>query len=253
MSSEAAVRAVTIDAVGESGQRVRRTLVSDYAAQIAQGGEHIAVDAGMWGPLWPALQSRWYGLLTTYQAAAPTATLACGQDFSADVGDWVLVDSPTMHGPDGTRGIDGVAAVVTGRSQSLDSPGVSIDVALIGFGSDANARRWAPALRVASNAPGATDVVTAADYYDDDEAAWFVAGDYVVLYDDVGNVVDATPRKVTSVGSGTITCELFSTEPAAGDIVVLADYGDTPARSWAWLADSAGTLGSTPDPGNTWR
>ena len=253
MSSEAAVRAVTIDAVGESGQRVRRTLVSDYAAQIAQGGEHIAVDAGMWGPLWPALQSRWYGLLTTYQAAAPTTTLACGQDASADVGDWVLVDSPTMHGPDGTRGIDGVAAVVTGRSQSLDSPGVSIDVALIGFGSDANARVWAPALRVESNARGATDVVTAADYYDDDEAAWFVAGDYVVLYDDVGNVVDATPRKVTSVGSGTITCELFSTEPAAGDIVVLADYGDTPARSWAWLADSAGTLGSTPDPGHTWR
>lgn len=253
MSSESAVRAVTIDAVSESGQEIRRTLVSDYAAQIAQGGEHITVDAGMWGPLWPALQSRWYGLLTTYQAAAPTARLACSQDVSADVGDWVLVDSPTMHGPDGTRGIDGIAAVVTGRSQSLDSPGVTLDVALIGFGRDPNARRWAPALRVESNARGATDVITAADYYDDDEAAWFVAGDYVVLYDDVGNVVDATPREVTSVGSGTITCELFSTEPAAGDIVVLADYGDTPARSWAWLADSAGTLGSTPDPGHTWR
>lgn len=253
IGSDGAIRAVTIDAVSDAGHRIRRTLVADTSMQVSQGGEHLTLDAELWGPLWPQLQARWYGLLSLYQTGSPRVSLDVAQDNALDVGDWCLVDSPTMHSADGTRGITGVAAVVTGRARRLDGPVVTLELALVGWGITSNARRWGPSLRVASVSSGATDVVTAADYFDADEAAGFAAGDHVILYDDVGNLVDGTPREVLAVGTGTITCELFSTTPVADDIIVLADYDETAHRSWAWMADAAGTLGAASDAGHTWR
>lgn len=254
MRQQAAIRAVTIDAVGEYGQEVRRTMVSDIASQISQGGEHITVDSGLWGPLWTAIQARWYGLLSQYQLAAPVAQVTCSVDTSVDVGSWVSLTSPTMHSPDGTRGVTAAAAIVTGRSERLDYPDVSLALALVGWAAAPNARRWAPALRVASvTTTAGEDKITAADYFDADEASHFTAGDHVILYDAVGNVVDGTAREVTAVGAGFVTCTSFSTAPTADDIVVLADYDETPSRTWAWMADTAGTLGAAADDGHTWR
>lgn len=253
VDSIAAIRAVTLSAQGD-GERIERTIISDVAMQTSQGGEHVTVDASAWGPLWPALYARWFGVLSTYQQGTPIARVLVSDALDIDIGDWRSLDAATLAGPSGTRGISGVSCVVIGRSQRLDAPVAELTLALVGWGTTGNARRWAPALRVASvSNGGGSDVVTAADYFDADEAGWFSVGDFVLLYDTVGNAVDATPREVTAVGSGTITCDQFSTAPVAGDLIVLADYDDTVRRGWCWQADTAGRLGAAGDPGHTWR
>ena len=167
-------------------------------------------------------------------------------------GQILKITHPFLYDTDGTRGVTDAIYMVTSRRDVLAHTTVwyemlRLDLGRIGLIS--------PAALVASydnSDPFVITVDTDIDYGHEQ----FIVDDDVQILDTTMDVQDPGPYTVTAVTPTTITVDA-DIGAGAGDWIVLCEYDTAAAstagqQSWAWVADSAGTLGAANDDAFIW-
>jgi hypothetical protein len=188
-----------------------------------------------------------------------TIRVDAGAGLLAEVGQTFLVTSDHLRAYGPTRGVASLPARVVACSVDMEA-GVA-DLALVHHGHQGTG--WAPSLSVTS-VPSTTSVVVAANEYS--ETTNPVTGEAQTDLDGfaVGDIVDAvapgdddgaaTGLEIISIDTATRTVTFDAahglTAPTLGDIVpTIYDNAAEAHQALAYIADSAGKLGTADDGG----
>lgn len=191
----------------------------------------------------PTTISRWQALTYRYGAALPTVELTVDAAVGT-VGDTVTLTRPDLP----QRGAGAPAddeGVIIERTLSLRTGTARITVLVTTWIEDAQPTRWGPVGTIASvSALGGDDYACTIDA--GEAAPWALVDlpESVALCDSTGATLDE-PCTLTLVSGTVLTITTNGATPAAGDLLVLAEYaqitGAPNLARWGWLADTDGT------------
>lgn len=218
-----------------------RVSTSDVASNIYSAGREESFDIVWLAAHLDAVEQRAQALLATYEVAMHEVELPLAAAIAAAAGDVLSVDLGFLPGRSGQRATEPQRMLVLQRNEEGARVQKTRGVLL---GTDRGAF-WAPASEVTGYSAGrATLDISAYDAGLDYTLIWYV-GDYVLVVTEHGVLRSATTAEVTAVGdtAGTPYVDAsLPVTPNAGDHLISADWGDTPAHSWGWYADTDGTL-----------
>lgn len=232
---------------GASIARISYRLSTEIVATDRAGGSPIGtaardVSAGHVRDV-PTMIARWQALTYRYGVALPTVELT----VDAAVG--TVGDAVTLTRSDLPQRAYGAAAddvgVIIERTLSLRTGTSRITVLVTTWIEDAQPTRWGPVGTIASvSALGGDDYACTIDA--GEAAPWALVDlpESVALCDSTGATLDE-PCTLTAVAGAVLTLTTNGATPSAGDLLVLAEYGQITGSPnlarWGWLADTDGT------------